>query len=87
MLLIRNDAIDGTADKRQKRNFDMTVLYEKHQEILLEIFYTEDGYCYASCEPFKLEILESELCNSPKRVFDRLKEKINFIDTDYEEGI
>ncbi|OKH16834.1 hypothetical protein FACHB389_35310 [Nostoc calcicola FACHB-389] len=58
----------------------MTVYYETHKNLLLEIFYTEDGYCYAACEhPFKLESLESELCYEPKQAFERLKKKIDFI--------
>lgn len=58
----------------------MTVHYETYEGLLLEIFYTEDGYCYASCRhPFKLSLIESELCNTPKEAFDRLKKKIDFI--------
>ncbi|OYD99780.1 MULTISPECIES: hypothetical protein [unclassified Nostoc] len=66
----------------------MTLLYEKHQGLLLEIFYTEDNYCFASCEhPFRLEIIESELCYTPKQAFDRLKGKIDLIYADYKDDL
>lgn len=58
----------------------MTVYYENYKGLLLEIFYTEDNFCYAACEhPFKLELLESELCHELKQAFERLKKKIDFI--------
>ncbi|WP_335010838.1 hypothetical protein [Nostoc sp.] len=58
----------------------MTVYYETYKNLLLEIFYTEEGFCYAACEhPFKLESLESELCSDAKQAFERLKSKIDFI--------
>ncbi|MEH1796417.1 hypothetical protein [Nostoc sp.] len=58
----------------------MTVYYENYKSLLLQIFYTEDNFCYAACEhPFKLESLESELCDKPKQAFERLKKKIDFI--------
>ena len=58
----------------------MTVYFENYKSLLLEIFYTEDGYCYASCEhPFTLNQIESEHCYTPREAFDRLKKKIDFI--------
>ncbi|MCF2149787.1 hypothetical protein IQ276_025845 [Desmonostoc muscorum LEGE 12446] len=58
----------------------MTVYFEQYKELLLEIFYTEDGYCYAACDhPFGHGTLESELCYEPKQAFERLKMKIDFI--------
>jgi hypothetical protein len=58
----------------------MTVHYETYKSLLLEIFYTDDGYCYASCEhPFKLQTIESEHCDTPQQAFERLKKKIDFI--------
>ena len=66
----------------------MTVLYKKHRGLLIEIFYTEEGYCYASSEhPFKLEAIESELCHTPNQAFDRLKGKIDLIYADYKDDL
>ena len=58
----------------------MTVYYETYESLLLEIFYTENGLCYAACEhPFTLGLLKSELCYEPKQAFERLKKKIDLI--------
>lgn len=63
----------------------MTVYFETYRGLTLEIFYTEEGYCYAACDhPFKLENLESEWCNTPREAFDRLKKKIDFLYEDLE---
>ncbi|MBW4678459.1 MAG: hypothetical protein KME52_32130 [Desmonostoc geniculatum HA4340-LM1] len=64
----------------------MTIYFEQYKKLRLEIFYTEDGYCYAVCDhPFRLETLESELCYEPKQAFERLKKKIDFIYDDWVE--
>ncbi len=61
----------------------MTVYYEQHCSLLLEIFYTEDGYCYAcSDHPFEPQTIESELCCEPKEAFEKLKKKIDSIYAD-----
>lgn len=63
----------------------MTLRYQKYRDLVLEIFYAEDGSCYASCEhAFKPGVIvESQICEHPKQAFDRLKSKINFIYADY----
>ncbi|HIK27964.1 MAG TPA: hypothetical protein IGR89_07810 [Oscillatoriaceae cyanobacterium M7585_C2015_266] len=55
--------------------------FETHS-IFVEIYYTEgeEGYYFAVCEhPFTFARIESELCNSPKEAFERIKKKIDFI--------
>ncbi|MBD2491271.1 hypothetical protein [Aulosira sp. FACHB-615] len=58
----------------------MTVHYQNYKGLLLEIFFTEDGFCYAACEsPLRDGVIQSETCLSPGLAFDALKQKLDSI--------
>lgn len=51
----------------------MTVYYEVYKGILLEIFYEENGLCYAACDnPFG-GFIESKRFQTPREAFENIK--------------
>lgn len=57
----------------------MTARFDYHEGILLELYYTQEGKCYAACEnPIGyLGTWESERFDNPSEAFENLKNKID----------
>lgn len=67
----------------------MTARFDYHNGILLELYYTEDGKCYAACEnPIGyLGMWESERFDKPSDAFENLKNKIDLGRKNYEANL